>query len=265
MAATRGVEETMLDRVTSFEADLRVSLRPVLTILAVAGIALLLFSSVFPGLEAQSQYGALAVAVLLFCLVTGLLETWQPLLARWAVIAGLFAVTYLLERWLRLPGVLVLAGLSPALAASLISFPAAALAAAGELIVIGVSAASASIGLDVSVAALAAVGILGALGVVYALYRPVHQLGVWLEEYFDRAQRLVEEARDRRARLEEALDNLATANRQLALANERMAALRQIAEEAQRARTAFVANVSHEFRTPLNMIVGLVDIMIENP
>jgi signal transduction histidine kinase len=49
------------------------------------------------------------------------------------------------------------------------------------------------------------------------------------------------------------------------LANERTANLRAIAEEAQRTKTAFVANVSHEFRTPLNMILGLVELMVENP
>ena len=38
-----------------------------------------------------------------------------------------------------------------------------------------------------------------------------------------------------------------------------------VAEEAQRAKTTFVANVSHEFRTPLNMIIGLVDLMVDNP
>ncbi len=38
-----------------------------------------------------------------------------------------------------------------------------------------------------------------------------------------------------------------------------------IAEEAQKAKAAFVAKVSHEFRTPLNMIIGLVDLMVKAP
>ena len=58
---------------------------------------------------------------------------------------------------------------------------------------------------------------------------------------------------------------MANANRQLALANERISGLRLMAEDAQRTKAAFVAKVSHEFRTPLNMIIGLVELMVENP
>jgi len=69
----------------------------------------------------------------------------------------------------------------------------------------------------------------------------------------------------RKAELEQTLESLANANRQLALANKKMATLSEIAEDAQKAKTAFVANVSHEFRTPLNMITGLVELMMRTP
>jgi signal transduction histidine kinase/CheY-like chemotaxis protein len=103
------------------------------------------------------------------------------------------------------------------------------------------------------------------MATVYAFYRPVQRLGDWLDEYVDRVQAFFDEARDRKLDLERVLESLAHANRQLALANERAGALRRIAEEAQRSKSMFVANVSHEFRTPLNMIIGLVDLMVETP
>ena len=65
--------------------------------------------------------------------------------------------------------------------------------------------------------------------------------------------------------MEGTLANLTRANRQLALDNLRMADLRTQADEAQRSKTAFVSRVSHEFRAPLNMIIGLVGLMVERP
>jgi signal transduction histidine kinase/CheY-like chemotaxis protein len=87
----------------------------------------------------------------------------------------------------------------------------------------------------------------------------------WLSTYFEETQRFLEDARQRKVELEQVSESVANANRQLVLANKKMAMLSKIAEEAQKAKTVFVANVSHEFRTPLNMIIGLIDLMMRSP
>lgn len=51
--------------------------------------------------------------------------------------------------------------------------------------------------------------------------------------------------------------------RELELEKERATAARQMAEQANTAKSAFLANVSHELRTPLNAIVGLSDVLAD--
>ena len=100
---------------------------------------------------------------------------------------------------------------------------------------------------------------------VFGIRRPTALVGPMVGRLLPAHPKAAEEVRSRRAEVEQALADLEHANRQLALANERMAVLRAIAEEAQKSKTEFVARVSHEFRTPLNMIIGLVDLLVETP
>ncbi len=102
-------------------------------------------------------------------------------------------------------------------------------------------------------------------GAFVAAYLPLYRVAEWVRDYYASAQSWLDENRDRKAELEAALDELRHANRQLAINNSRIERLREIAEQAQRTKTAFVASVSHEFRTPLNMIIGLVELMVDSP
>ena len=150
-------------------------------------------------------------------------------------------------------------------AAPLISLPAAAVTAVGESLLLVMLLRYLPVGLDQPIVGVALVAMWATLGLMVATYLPVRQVALWSWEHAHRAQLLLEEARDRKAELSQALDDLAHANRQLVLMNDRVTSLRLVAEEAQKAKTRFVARVSHEFRTPLNMIIGLVDLMVGCP
>ena len=97
------------------------------------------------------------------------------------------------------------------------------------------------------------------------LYSSARRIADWSLYSTQRQQRLLEDARERMLDQEQILDELMHANRQLDLMNERLASARLMAEEAQKAKSVFAAKVSHEFRTPLNMIIGLTDLLIETP
>lgn len=79
------------------------------------------------------------------------------------------------------------------------------------------------------------------------------------------ASRLLEELRDRQGQLNRALHAMDEANARLAMANERLAEARRLAEEARQAKARFAASVSHELRTPLNVILGFVEVMYTTP
>jgi signal transduction histidine kinase/CheY-like chemotaxis protein len=253
----------MREASTGFESELRISHRIVIAMLLAVGIALFLASE---AVSDPADRSSLQVLVLLFHAVPAiawLLDQWKPWIGRWLVIVAMVALIHLGSVWLGLPQLRILLVIPTALAAALIHLHAAtATAIAGAaLLLLALSGPGADrVALGAAMATLWAV-----LGVMYAVYHPVHRVVGWTWEYSQRAQTLLEEARERKAELEQALDDLAHANRQLALANERTAALRLIAEEAQRAKGDFVARVSHEFRTPLNMIIGLVGLMVDAP
>jgi signal transduction histidine kinase/CheY-like chemotaxis protein len=190
-----------------------------------------------------------------------LLSQWRPSLALPFSGVGLALLVSVGAYWLQTPGLLLLAGL-----------PVLHLTLAGQ----GGIAAAIGVALSVAlwadhsplqpvdkvvvIAGIIAIWLIGARA-RYAMTSRV----TWAWHHYTLAQQKLEEARDRNQELDAVLDQQVHTNRQLDLLNERLAALRARAEESQRTKTAFVAKVSHEFRTPLNMIIGLVDLLIETP
>ncbi|MCJ7739554.1 MAG: hypothetical protein MUQ10_19955, partial [Anaerolineae bacterium] len=256
----------MNEDTSDFGSDLRISPTvPILT-LWVLGTAIAMWSN----RSTSNVYGSgvTNLVLLLFGVsATALvLDRWKAWAGRLGAIAAWAAAIYFGSGWLHMPGLLALMGLPVLLAIPLLSMRAAVAIAIGESLFLIASAGSPSAGAELSSVTVALAVIWGTIGTLYyALYRPLNDVVEWTETHYEHARRLFVDTGNSRVEMEQAFEALTAANRRLALANERITRLRRVAEEAERTKTTFVANVSHEFRTPLNMIIGLVEIMVENP
>jgi len=247
------------------DGELHISPRWICAVLALAGLVTV-FMSDHP-LSQAARINVLLLA-LLFYTVAGLawlLEHWQPWYGRWFISLALVVIVLLGWHWLADPSFLALFPLPVVVAMALTGVLAAGATALVEslLLLILVSITPSPTALSTTLMALLAIW--ATAGLLFAMTRPIQQVVQWSWQRYERIQQMLEEARDRKAELEQALHDLLHANRQLDLLNERLAATRLMAEEAHQAKAAFVAKVSHEFRTPLNMIIGLTDLLVETP
>ena len=249
----------------SFASELRISPRPVMLFLTALGWVLVMLTFPPPDAPTQARVQLFALVVYVGSGSALLLDTWKPRVGRWVLVVVLASAIHLGHDSLALPGFLSLIAIPTGLAVATISPAAGAAVAVGETLLLTLLPGRVAAGGNLSAIFAPLMSAWATLGLMYAVHRPVRQLGEWLGVYFQRAQDFLEQARDRKAELEQTLEDLANANRQLAMANERIATLRMIAEEAQKTKIMFVSKVSHEFRTPLNMIIGLVGLIVDRP
>ena len=247
------------------DAELRISLRPVMAVMAVASLAMFFVGDGHPDPSLGARTLDFAACILIAWAAAWALEGWRPWAGRWFTVVALLALVLVGNNWLGVPGFLTLLMLPTAVAGLVISLAAAAAVAVGETVLLLLLSAYVPAYAGPAAIATALTAVWATVGLIAATYRPLYQRSVWLQEYFQHMQHLLAEARERKVELEQALADLAHANQQLSRASERVAALRLIAEDAQKTKAAFVAKVSHEFRTPLNMIIGLVELIVGAP
>lgn len=246
------------------ETGVHISPRWIMGVLVLSGLALAMISDSWTDPASRLWLRSLVILFYTVSLTGWLLDSWKAQAGRWFIILALIAIIFLGFRGLEGSELLALLVIPTALAATMVSLPAAAAVAIGETLLLMLLPNFVTT-LDRTAVIISLLGIWGILGIMFLLYQSTVEVIRPLLTQFWQAQQALEEARDRKAELEQTLDDLAQANRELALLNERVSAMRLVAEEAQKTKVAFVAKVSHEFRTPLNMIIGLTDLVVAKP
>lgn len=113
---------------------------------------------------------------------------------------------------------------------------------------------------------LAPLGLLWATTLISSMAsRSLYTTLRWALDSQSRAWQTADEVRARRGELRRTLDSLRITHRLLERTMHELEAARREAEEAREVKSHFVANISHEFRTPLNIIVGFAEMLCTSP
>lgn len=247
------------------KTELRISPNLITILLVVLGIIFVLVGDSLSDHLVRSKLWIYALLFYTLSAVTWQLDIRKPQLGRWFIIVSAMMMIYLADWWLGMSGFIFLMTITVTLAAALLSLRAATVTAVSITMLLLSLSRYDNTGVNLMTLPANLIAIWITLGLMFAIYKPMYDITAWSWGHFQQAQRLLEQTRDQKAALEQTQDDLMIANRTLDLLNERLAAMRLIAEEAQKAKAAFVAKISHEFRTPLNMIIGLIDTLTETP
>ncbi|MGH2459551.1 MAG: ATP-binding protein [Chloroflexota bacterium] len=134
----------------------------------------------------------------------------------------------------------------------------------GETILVGAVAAlrlTPLPGSDISVALLLIV--IGA-GLSWVAYQPIRAMLDWTWRGYQEERRKTEEGRERQAELAQLSKSLEEACERLEQANLALAEARRAADEARRLKDEFATAISHELRTPINLIIGFSELIVDD-
>jgi signal transduction histidine kinase/DNA-binding response OmpR family regulator len=117
-----------------------------------------------------------------------------------------------------------------------------------------------------STAVLSPVFVIGVVGLLsFLMVRNLYVALYWALDRAMAAQRNEEEARTHRGELARTLKALSEAYHRLEYISYDLARAREVAEEAREKKQRFAATVSHEMRTPLNVLTALSEMMYLSP
>lgn len=186
--------------------------------------------------------------------------------AQFVWLSGLLVTVTVALVTFQAPEVAVFYALLPLVAILAIGWPAAVVVEVSLALLLDWLARSGAVpGLQAPmIAAVLTCGVL--LGIVgWITIRTLFTTLQWALSSWAEAKRSEKSAREHRAGLLELNIQLDRTNHQLDKANAALMAAWRTADEAERFKAEFVTNVSHEMRTPLNLIIGFSQMMVTSP
>lgn len=253
----------MNDTTTDFASELRLPLKWVAALMALVGWILAVTVSAQHAPLLQIRLALISTMVQVVAIIAWRLDRRYSRASRWLVIALMMGTVFVVSHDWQWPSFMVLLVVPTALTAPLISRQAVWITASIETLLL---LAGMNVGwIEPAVTLTSLIAIWAMAGIMHGVYGSILHLVEWIEDYNRRAHVQLEEARDHKVRLSQALDDLTHANVQLTRLNLLAQGLRQAAEDGRIVKEQFVANVSHELRTPLNMITGFSDMILQAP